>query len=614
MTSVLSPNAVVGTPPTAAALLSSHPFTCNTCQVAFRSSEQQRTHMHTDWHRYNLKRRITSLPPLASEVFAEKVLHIQATNRIERERATFSKECNTCSKTYFSENAYSNHLGSLKHRQNVAAERLGIKPRKELVGGDKDETGSVISSTFSLGTAEGEESESRKVVMGVMGKVEESEEETKEAQREFVEMVRGMKVSEENVSAVKGKGKEVQVAETEDQEDEPTPLPLEECLFCNYASPTLQLNVSHMSKAHGLFIPEQNYLVDLPGLIRYLGEKVAILHECLYCGKMKGGLEGVRTHMRDVGHCKIAFETEDEQVEVGEFYDFRSTYEGIDASDSEDDEEKEVKPHRRRSSGGIRSNKKAEAEFRAENGDAAREDDAGWETDSSASSLDSTELCAVPLAHNTHSGGSSQDGKDGHHHHNAHPHVHHAHGPAHHHVHHHSAVYHTEYELHLPSGRTAGHRSLARYYRQNLSHPLSERLASQPARRLLQDLCPTQGEEGDEDLDVEEVNSFSQPEEGGDTSKELTRRERRDLFFGRMSEEERAVALGAEAARRQERGLGGTARGELGMIGVSEQKRRMVRGEERKARREERRERCRAGWKVDRVGNMQKHYRDALLQ
>ncbi len=27
----------------------SHPFTCNTCQVAFRSSDLQRSHMHSDW-------------------------------------------------------------------------------------------------------------------------------------------------------------------------------------------------------------------------------------------------------------------------------------------------------------------------------------------------------------------------------------------------------------------------------------------------------------------------------------------------------------------------------------------------------------------------------------
>jgi pre-60S factor REI1 len=26
-----------------------HPFTCNTCQVAFKSSDLQRSHMQSDW-------------------------------------------------------------------------------------------------------------------------------------------------------------------------------------------------------------------------------------------------------------------------------------------------------------------------------------------------------------------------------------------------------------------------------------------------------------------------------------------------------------------------------------------------------------------------------------
>lgn len=596
--------------------------------------------MHTDWHRYNLKRRITSLPPLASEVFAEKVLHIQATNRIERERATFSKECKTCAKTYFSENAYSNHLGSQKHRQNIAAEKLGIKPRKQEHTADKDETGSVISSSFSLGTAEGEESEARThPAVGVMEEVKEEKEEDikeeKKVDKEFVKMVNEMKIAEETtIKATETKPKED--GKAGEEEEDPEPLPLEECLFCNYTSPTLALNVSHMSKAHGLFIPEQSYLVDLPGLIRYLGEKVAILHECLYCGKMKGGLEGVRTHMRDVGHCRIAFESIEQQVEIGDFYDFRSTYEGVEGSD---DEEEGGEPKlRRRSTGGIRNNKKIETEFKPEDGE-GDVDEAGWETDSSASSLDSTELCAVPLDH-AHSGGSSQDGRDHHHHHHHHhphhhrprhphshghghghghahhAHAHHAHGPGHHHhphshTHHphQSAVYHTEYELHLPDGRTAGHRSHNRYFRQNLSHPLSEQLARRPPRRLLQDLA----DNGD-DEDVEEVEDFAEGEAEGGVSRELTRRERRDLFFGRMTEEDRAVVLGAEGARRAERGLTGTAKGELGMVGVTAEKRRLVREEERRARRDERRERGRMGWKVDKAGNSQKHYRDPLLQ
>ena len=428
-------------------------------------------------------------------------------------------------------------------------------------------------------------------------------------------MVRGMRIREEELYERKNNVNNPVPAEKQEKEEETEKLSLEECLFCTYTSPTLTLNISHMHKAHGLFIPEQKYLIDLSGLIRYLGEKVAILHQCLYCGRVKGGLEGVRTHMRDVGHCRIAFDTIEEQVEVGEFYDFRSTYDGVEGSDSEDKEEPPARYHRRRSSSGIKSNRRASEGFKTETGVHEGDEDEAWETDSSASSLDSTDLCAVPLDYH-HSGCSSTDGQDHHHHHHRHYKPHHHHHHHHHHLHPHiSPVYHTEYELHLPSGRMAGHRSLARYYRQNLSHPLTERLTRQRPRRLLQDITAEYGDGEEEEI----VDGFSEDNITTTTSRfapsrELTRRERRDLFFGRMAEEERAIVLGAEGARRAERGLSGTARGELGMVGVSADKRRFVREDERRARRGEQRKILRITAKVQKQQNSQKHFRDPLLQ
>ncbi len=63
------------------------------------------------------------------------------------------------------------------------------------------------------------------------------------------------------------------------------------------------------------------------------GEKIHDDHQCLYCGQLKHTASGIQTHMRDRGHCMIPYSTEDEMLEIGEFYDFRSTY-----SDDEDDE------------------------------------------------------------------------------------------------------------------------------------------------------------------------------------------------------------------------------------------------------------------------------------
>lgn len=102
-----------------------------------------------------------------------------------------------------------------------------------------------------------------------------------------------------------------------------------DCLFCPAKSATFDDNMTHMTKTHSFFIPDIEYLVDLAGLIRYLGEKVSVGNVCLYCsGKGKGmkSLEAVRKHMTDKGHCKIAYDTEDDIMEVVDFYDFSSSY------------------------------------------------------------------------------------------------------------------------------------------------------------------------------------------------------------------------------------------------------------------------------------------------
>lgn len=329
---------------------------------------------------------------------------------------------------------------------------------------------------------------------------------------------------------------------------------LRRCLFCNYESPTIMLSVTHMERIHSMFIPERSYLVDINGLLTSLLEKINDFHECLYCGKLKPTVFGLQTHMRDKGHCKIPFGTEDEQLEIGEFYDFTSTY-----SDVEEDEESDDEAPKERSSGaklGAKRPDKAEGDD-----DEEMVDGDGWETDSSASSLDSADLTAVPLDLHTHQyeklnrhpHHSSQDPRphlnpDGFHSH-AHKHAH--------------AVFYSDYELHLPSGRAVGHRSLAKYYKQNLhSHP-------SPSERQ-------------EQLAIREAASSDSEQ---------------DEQLARRNDRERGRQLATRANPHR------------GMVGVTDQKRREVQVTEKKARKQEERERRRFQWGNNKQGNFQKHFR-----
>jgi len=456
----------------------------------------------TYFSRYNLKRRVTSLPPITSEVFTEKVIQAQASSNAAATKAAYEKTCTVCERTYFSENAYRNHVGSQKHKAKLA--EAGNKK------GD-DESESMISSTFSLGEP-------------VAGN-----DEIDSDAEEFNEVVEGIKktnLKEQSPVTRRSSRPHYSTSPEDDAEGSATTASsvtaageqsldtsLKRCLFCNLDLPSIPANAQHMEKVHGMFIPEKDYLVNLDGLIGSLHEKIHADHECLYCGKLKPSVFGLQTHMRDLGHCKIPFDTEDQQLEIGEFYDFTSTY-----SDVEDDSDSEGPVKK---SGGVKLGAKRPTDTE---GDEDMEDGGGWETDSST---DSTETSSRP-----HKTNKSQ-----------------------------SAAFYSDYELHLPTGRTAGHRSLNRYFRQNLhNHP-------SPAERQEQHILAIEAE-GSSDSET-----------------------------------------GQQVILQGERGRAVAIRSSAGMVGVTDEKRRQVQIAEKKSRKVEERERRRYEWGNNKQSNMQKHFR-----
>ena len=473
-----------------------------------------------------MKRRVTSLPPITSEIFTEKVLAAQASSTAAASKASYEKTCGACEKTYFSENAYVNHVGSQKHRTRVAQLAAAKHSFRD------NDASSVQSSYLEQST------------VGQSDTVSESDEDISQ--------------TTENLKRANLKDGEGEAGDEVDKSSTISEADLRRCLFCNYESPTILLSVHHMERIHSMFIPERIYLVDLNGLLTSLMVKIGKYHECLYCGKLKPTIYGLQTHMRDKGHCKIPFATEDEQLEIGEFYDFTSTYSDVEDDDMEatDDES----PRERTLAGKLGAKR-----VQRNGNDSDKMDEAdGWETDSSASSLDSADLTAVPLDDRHH----QYQKLDRHPHHSSQdPRPHRNRDGFHSHAHKHAqAVFYSDYELHLPSGRAVGHRSLARYYKQNLhAHP-------SPSERQ-------------EQLAIQGANGASQVE-----SSEVTR------------------ANGRERGR----ALTSRANGGTGMVGVTDQKRREVQLAEKKARKLEERERRNFQWGVNKQGNFQKHFRVSL--
>lgn len=432
-----------------------------------------------------------------------------------------------CQKTYYSENAYQNHLLSQKHKQKLAS--TGQRP--------DDETTSVVSSTFTLGDPVPVRRDSV----------------DSDAEQEFNQVVEGFQRStisqtEQRPSPVK-RPSNPQPATAENADGSPdtangresnstTPVQsqaepawtLKSCIFCNYSSPTVPLNAHHMERFHGMFIPEKAYLVDLDGLLEQLQHTVHDDHECLYCGKIKSTVFGLQTHMRDKGHCKIPFTTEEEQLAIGDFYDFRSTY-----SDDEEDVSDSGSADGREANGGAKLGARRAAKVTGDDGEEIEGDAEGWETDSSASSLDSEDLTAVPAEGHIH----QYERLDKHPHHSSHdPRNRHQADGWHSHAHKHThAVFYDDYELHLPTGKSVGHRSLNKYYRQNLhNYPTPEERAERLA-----------------------IEASKAEEEGAD------------------NEESRLATTNG-------RSRAVIPRGEVGMAGVSDKKRQMAKKSEQRGR------------------------------
>lgn len=99
-------------------------------------------------------------------------------------------------------------------------------------------------------------------------------------------------------------------------------------MFCGHESNDFVDNMKHMSVVHSFFVPDTEYIIDLEGLIMYLGAKISRDFICIWCnerGRTFYTLDAVRKHMIDKGHCKMLHEGL-ALAEYADFYDYSSSY------------------------------------------------------------------------------------------------------------------------------------------------------------------------------------------------------------------------------------------------------------------------------------------------
>ena len=304
-----------------------------TCAVAFAQAELQRAHYKTDWHRYNLKRKVAELPPVTAEDFKQKVLTQRAADAKARER--HSHYCGACKKAFSSDKSFESHMRSRKHKEKET--RAFSEPDDGIEEPTDSATDEAIVQT--LDNLRNLKIELSDVSLAEEEKVITSLQNLTKAQPPKTDG-EGAVTSQDNrhdqtssLRRVRKTSKGTEPSHDEDEcvsdasEEGPQPLDNDECLFCPLVSDNMEESIRHMSFAHGFFIPDLDYLVDLKGLVEYLCCKVGEERTCLFCESVRTfySIEAVQHHMVDKSHCKLFFEG-DSALEYAEFYDYTKSY------------------------------------------------------------------------------------------------------------------------------------------------------------------------------------------------------------------------------------------------------------------------------------------------
>ncbi|KAF9616177.1 hypothetical protein IFM89_028953, partial [Coptis chinensis] len=277
-------------------------FTCNSCNSEFEDDIQQKLHYQSEWHRYNLKRKVAGVPGVTEALFnARQSALAQEQTKLTETPMLYS--CELCNKGYRSSKAHAQHLQSRSHilRASNGAQTVGatvIKPfprRTPIQESEMEESDNSEDEWEEVGPD------------GVL---------VDDATESITDLNMGEAGSDDEMDA--------------DEELDPSC-----CFICDAKHRTVESCMVHMHKQHGFFIPDVEYLKDPKGLLTYLGLKVKRDFMCLYCNDRClpfNSLEAVRKHMLAKSHCKVRYGDggDDEEGELEEFYDYSSSY--VDAA------------------------------------------------------------------------------------------------------------------------------------------------------------------------------------------------------------------------------------------------------------------------------------------
>lgn len=308
-------------------------YPCNTCQALFSSVDKVKSHYKGDWHIFNSKRRAHNLVPVSKADFKA----IGPT--VKKAPAAASK-----AKAVAASAAASSDGGdSVETPQHPSAvKRAGgggdakVAAAQQVVplnwGGITANTAEEMVE-IAKGMGIGEKRMDSIVQMAMSRREEEIRAEKEYRARKRAAFLKAnpdaAAEEEEEESAMKedaGDGDDSDESVAEEQLPQTGP---NVSIFDNKVFDTTEENVKYMRDTFGFFVPDQEILEDLDGLVEYLNEKVKLGGFCLYCQRHFEPGRSCQQHMIAKSHCKIAYAEGVDLDEFEDFYDYEKANEGL---------------------------------------------------------------------------------------------------------------------------------------------------------------------------------------------------------------------------------------------------------------------------------------------
>lgn len=288
-------------------------FTCHACSLTFPTSDIQRYHMKSDWHRYNLKRKIEGFAPISSEEFQSKI-------------EMFTKNAEETDEYGYDDDFEGETSGGKKSSASTDLETSDAadfedsssdEEEKEAEEEDDDEGASEAGVDENVGAFD------VKKLNSLSLEADNGATASDVVSTEYYKTTDfGGNTTESGFTSRDLTTDDAEVSsEAEDEDDDASDeeLTINDCVFCYHASPDSERNIRHMFTKHGFYIPDRSFLKDLSGLLSFIDYIINCEEHCLVC-EYQG--KGIKHHLEKKRHCKMIYETPKQKNLFKDYYDY----------------------------------------------------------------------------------------------------------------------------------------------------------------------------------------------------------------------------------------------------------------------------------------------------